>query len=161
MMAMLGRPLIRWLSELAAESLRQPASWQCLEIVYRNEPRKLLDRLFLNNRPARGARNRLRLLQEEICRCIEQRSAVSSPVMLASFGSGPGHEILGCFGMLPADAVVEATCLDRDAGALEYGKALAAGQGLDGRLRYVQGNVLRMDATIGPCDIAILSGDGS
>ena len=91
LIAKLGRAVIRHLSDLARESLKQPGSWRCLEIVYRNEPRTLLDRFFLSSRSARGARNRLRILQEEICKCIEQHSRFGNPVKIINFGSGPGQ----------------------------------------------------------------------
>lgn len=158
LIARLGRPVIHRLSDLACESLKQPGSWRCLEIVYRNEPRTLLDRFFLNSRSARGARNRLRVLQEEICQSVEQYSRLSNPVKLVSFGSGPGHEILSCLKRLRENAVVEAICVDKDSSALECGRLLAAQRGLSDHVRYVQGNVLRMNSTIAKYNIAILSG---
>ena len=96
LMAKLGRPVIRRLSDLASESLEEPGSWRCLELVYRNQPAKLLDRFFLGSRSARGARNRLQILKDEICKAIEERMHLHNPVRLISFGSGPGHEVLGC-----------------------------------------------------------------
>jgi len=156
--ARLGRPVIRRLSDLACESLKQPGSWRCLEIVYRNEPRTWLDYFFLSSRSARGARNRLRILQEEICKCIEQHSQNANPVRIISFGSGPGHEILGCVERFRGNVAVEATCVDRESSALECGKSLAAQKGLSDRIEYVQGNVLRMNAMVAKHDIGILSG---
>lgn len=158
LIATVGRPIIRHLSELACESLRQPGSWRCLEIVYQNKPRTLLDRFFLSSRSARGARNRLQVLQEEIYRCIEQHSLIHNPVRLISFGSGPGHEILICLKRLRGNVAVEATCVDRDPSALERGRLLTAQKGLSDCIKYVQGDVLRMNLTIAKYDIAILSG---
>ena len=158
LIAKLGRSIIWHLSDLARESLKQPGSWRCLEIVYRNEPRTLLDRFFLNSRSARGARNRLRILQEQICKCIEQHSRFGNPVRLVSFGSGPGHEILGCIEMFRGNVALEATCVDREPSALECGRILAAQKGLSDCIEYVQGNVLRMNSMMAEHDIAILSG---
>lgn len=158
LIAKLGRAVIRHLSDLARESLKQPGSWRCLEIVYRNEPRTLLDRFFLSSRSARGARNRLRILQEEICKCIEQHSRFGNPVRLVSFGSGPGHEILGCIGRSRGNVVLEATCVDRESSALECGRILAARKGLSDCIEYVQGNVLRMNSMTAKYNIGILSG---
>lgn len=135
LIARAGRPIIRRLSELARESLRQPGSWRCLEIVYQNKPQTLLDRFFLSSSSARGARNRLQVLQEEIYRCIEQHSLIHNPVRLISFGSGPGHEILICLKRLRENVAVEATCVDRDSGALECGRLLAAQKGLSSHIR--------------------------
>jgi len=89
---------------------------KALEIIYQNKPRTLLDSFFLSSRPARGARNRLQVLQEEICKCVKQRSKVSNPVWLISFGSGPGHEILGAIERL-IGTVVKATCVDKEPSA--------------------------------------------
>jgi 2-polyprenyl-3-methyl-5-hydroxy-6-metoxy-1,4-benzoquinol methylase len=129
-----------------------------LELVYKNEPRTLLDRFFLNSRSARGARNRLQVLKEEICKCIELHAQISNPVRLISFGSGPGHEILGCLGKLRDKVVVEATCVDKEPGALEQGRTLAAQRGLSNCVNYVQGNVLHMKPMVDGYDISILSG---
>jgi len=90
LIAKIGRPVVSRLSDLAYESLKQPGSWRCLEIVYQNKPRTLLDRFFLSSSSARGARNRLRILQEEILICIERYGRNDNPVRLTSFGSGPG-----------------------------------------------------------------------
>jgi len=156
--ARLGRLIIRHLSELACESLKQPGSWRCLEIIYRNEPRKILDYFFLNSRSARGARNRLRILQEEICSCVKQHNRISNPVKLISYGSGPGHEILGCFERFQDDRTVEATCVDKEPSALEYGRLLATQRGLNNRIEYVQANVLRMTPEVAGHHVAVLSG---
>lgn len=156
LIAKLGRPVIRHLSELASESLKQPGSWRCLEIVYRNEPRTLLDHFFLSSCSAKGARNRLRILQEEIYKCIQQRSRVHNPVRLISFGSGPGHEILGAIEKLQGSVEVKATCIDKEPDAIEQGKLLAAQKGFN--VSYIQGNVLRMNSVIDKYDIGVMSG---
>lgn len=156
--AKLGRAVIRHISDLARESLTQPGSWRCLEIVYRNEPRTLLDRFFLASRSARGARNRLIALQEEICKCVEQRSRIKNPIRLISFGSGPGHEVLGCMERFRDNVVVNASCVDRDPSALECGRSLATQKQLSDRIQYIQGNILRMNSGTAEYDIGILSG---
>ncbi|MBW2036826.1 MAG: class I SAM-dependent methyltransferase family protein [Deltaproteobacteria bacterium] len=156
--ARLGRTVIRHLSDLARESLKQPGNWRCLEIVYQNKPRTLLDRFSLSSRSARGARSRLRILQEEICKCIEQFSRINNPIRLISFGSGPGHEVLGCIERLRDSMVVNASCVDRDSSALECGRSLAIQKQLSDRIQYVQGNILRMSSGIAEYDIGILSG---
>jgi hypothetical protein len=124
LIARLGKPITRRLSDLVDESLKQPGSWRCLEIVYRNEPRTLLDRFFLNSRSARGARNRLQVFQEEVSKCVEQLAPQHNPVRLISFGSGPGHEVIGYIEKLQSNITVEATCVDKDPSALEQGRLL-------------------------------------
>lgn len=158
LIARVGRPIIRRLSDLACESLKQPGSWRCLEIVYQNKPRTLLDHFFLSSRSARGARNRLRVFQEEICKCIEQRANVSNPVKLISFGSGPGYEVFDCVERFRGNVAVEATCVDREPSALECGRLLAAQKRLSDCIKYVQGNVLRMNSMNTMHDVGILSG---
>ena len=158
LIAKVGRRIIRHLSELASESLKQPGSWRCLEIVYRNEPRKILDRFFLNSRSAKGARNRLRIMQEELHKCIEQRSNSGNPVKLVSFGSGVGHEILGCIEKFGYDGSIKAVCVDRDIDAIKQGELLAVQKGLNECVSYVQGNVLRMKLDNAGYDIGVLSG---
>jgi len=156
LIAKLGRSIIRHLSELADESLKQPGSWRCLEIVYRNEPRKILDRFFLNSRSARGARNRLRVLQEEIYKCILQRAQINNSVKLISFGAGLGHEVLGSIERLQGSVAVKATCIDKELDAIEQGRLLAAQKGFN--VNYIQGNVLRMNSIIDKYDIGVMSG---
>jgi len=129
-----------------------------LEIVYRNEPRKILDRFFLNSRSAREARNRLRVLQEEIYKCILQRAQINNPVKLISFGAGLGHEVLGSIERLRGSVAVKAVCIDKEPDAIEQGRLLAAQKGLSGCISYVQGNVLRMKPDVGGYDVGILSG---
>ncbi|MFZ0033911.1 MAG: class I SAM-dependent methyltransferase family protein [Sedimentisphaerales bacterium] len=154
--ARLGRPVIRHLSDLAHESLKDPGSWRCLEIVYRNEPRTLLDRFFLSCSSARGVRNRLRVLQEEICKCIVERARINNPVRLINFGAGLGHEILGSIERLRGSVVVKATCIDKEPDAIEQGRLLAAQKGLN--VNYIQGNVLRMNLIPNKYDIGVMSG---
>jgi len=158
LIARVARPISRHLSDLVRESLKQPGSWRCLEIIYRNEPRKILDRFFLNSRSARGARNRLQIMQEQLCECIEQYSSLHNPIKLISFGSGPGHEILGCVERFRGNLVIEATCFDRESSALERGRLLAAQKGLSNSVKYVQGNVLRMNSMTGTYNISVMSG---
>jgi len=152
------RPIARRLSYLVDESLKQPGSWRCLEIIYRNEPRKILDYIFLSSSSVKGTRNRLRIFQEEICKCVHQYSQTSNPISLISFGSGPGHEILGCIHKFEFKGVLEATCIDRDSTALEYGRSLATQKGLGDCIKYVEGNVLRMNLMMAKYNIAIVSG---
>lgn len=154
----LGRAVIRHLSDLARESLKDPGSWRCLEIVYRNAPQTLLDRFFLSSRSARGARNRLQVLQEEICKCIQWHSQISNPVKVISFGSGPGHEVLGSLERLWGHIEVKATCVDKETNALEQGRFLTAQKELSDYVEFVQGNVLRMNPVSSKYDIGILSG---
>ncbi|NIT55979.1 MAG: methyltransferase domain-containing protein, partial [Aliifodinibius sp.] len=85
-------------------------------------------------------------------------SQINNPVRLISFGSGPGHEILGCIETFRGNLDIVATCVDREPSALEYGRSLAASKGLSGCVEYVQGNVLRMNSMSTLYDIGILSG---
>ncbi len=152
------RPVARRLSYLVDESLKQPGSWRCLEIIYRNEPRKMLDYFFLNSSSVKATRNRLRIFQEETCKCVEQFSQISNPVKIVSLGSGPGHEILGCIEKFKNNVVVKATCIDNDSSALQHGKHLAVQQGLSNYIRYVHGNVLRINLANAEHNIGVLSG---
>ena len=156
--ARVGRPVVGYLSELARESLRQPGSWRCLEIVYRNEPRTLLDWFWLSSRAARGARNRLQILTEELCAIVRDRAQRDGAVNLLSLGSGPGHEILGCVEQMIPGTRIAATCVDRDPEALQHGGILAAQKGLDGSVHYIRGNVLCADILPANQDVAVLSG---
>jgi hypothetical protein len=158
LIARLGRPIVSHLSDLAHESLIQAGSWRCLEIVYQNKPQTLLDRFFLSSRSARGARNRLRIMQEEIRNCIEQYGCTDNPVRLTSFGSGPGHEVFGSIEGLNGGIVIDATCVDKDPMALAHGKALTMQRRLSNAVRYVEGNVLHAGQTVAKQHIGVLSG---
>lgn len=153
-----GRPIVARLSELARESLLRPGSWRCLEIVYRNEPHTLLDQFWLSSRAARGARNRLQVLTEELGQIVRGIARKYGPVRLLSLGSGPGHEILGCIERLQDSSLIEATCVDWDSEAIEYGESLALHKGLAGCVHYVRGDVFGA-GVLPPCqDVAVLSG---
>jgi len=97
-------------------------------------------------------------LKEEVCRCIMQRSQIRNHVRLISFGSGPGHEILGSIEKFRGNIAVEATCVDKEPSALERGRLLAAQRGLSECINYVRGNVLHMDSIVTKYNIGILSG---
>jgi 2-polyprenyl-3-methyl-5-hydroxy-6-metoxy-1,4-benzoquinol methylase len=95
-------------------------------------------------------------LQHEICRCVQEHSWNSNPVKLISFGSGPGHEILGSLEKLRGSVEVKATCIDKEPDAIEQGRLLAAQKGFN--VNYIQGNVLRMNSIIDKYDIGVMSG---
>ncbi len=158
LIAKVGRPVVWRLSDLARESLKQPGSWRCLELVYENKPRKLLDRYFLGSRSARATRNRLQIFQEEILQGILQYSYDYNPVRIISFGSGPGHEILDRPEIFQKNISVEATFFDRDGSALEQGRLIADRHGLDGSINFIQGNVLRLKPEMPEYNIGIVSG---
>jgi len=158
LIAKVVRPVARRLSELVEESLKQPGSWRCLELIYQNKPRKVLDYFFQNSSSVKGTRNRLRIFQEEIYKCVQQYSRIDNPVGMISFGSGPGHEILGCLEKFKKGIPVKATCIDREPSALKYGRHLAVQKGVSNCIKYVQGNVLRLNFTSNKNNIGVLSG---
>jgi predicted O-methyltransferase YrrM len=59
---------------------------------------------------------------------------------------------------LQDSAVVEATCVDRDAEAIEYGESLALHKGLAGCVHYVRGDVFSAGLLPPGQDVAVLSG---
>jgi hypothetical protein len=96
-------------------------------------------------------------MQEEIRSCIECYGHTGNPVRLTSFGSGPGHEILGSIEGLNGGIVIDATCVDKDPTALEHGKALTLQRRLS-NIRYVQSNVLHAGQTVDKQHIGVVSG---
>lgn len=156
-LAKAGRPLVRRFSELARESLISPGSWRCLEIVYRNKPRRLLDYYFLRSQSARGARSRLRVLQAAIRDSIRCFSGTATPISIISLGSGPGREVLDSLPIGPDGTWVEGTCVDKDPAALRYAREMANKRGLDGRAQFVRANALRLSGLTG-YDVGVVSG---
>lgn len=63
------------------------------------KPQTFLDRFFPNSRPAKGARNRLRIFQQEISKYVEH---------------------------LKVKMTIKVKCIDKNPRAIEYRKALAA-----------------------------------
>jgi len=124
-------------SELAAANWADPGGWQSMVISYDGRPTQIADRILVHGGTLSMAlRNRLRLASGLLASLIND---AQPPVRALCLGAGPGCIILRA--MARAEVPCEATLVDLNADAFDYGRRLAGQYGLDDRVRYIQGDV--------------------
>ena len=124
-------------SELAAANWAEPGGWRSMVISYDGRPRQLADRILVSSGVVSMAlRNRFRLASRLLRQFID--SAPSSTHVLC-LGAGPGWIIMDA--MASASTPCEATLVDLNPDAFEAGRELARTQGLENRVRFIQGDV--------------------
>ena len=102
---------------------------------------ELIDTVIMAQASATAVRNRRGVLATRI-KAAMQRPGSGGQVM--SLACGPARELFDAFATLPRDLWPQATLLDIDSEALQLvGKQVAA-QGLEGRTRLVQANLIRL-----------------
>jgi len=128
-------------SELAAANWEDPGGWRSMVISYDGRPRQIADKVLVGGGTMSMAlRNRKRLGSRILAKLIDSSS--SKPVHVLCLGAGPGQIILDAMKQASADAF--ATLVDINAEAFEFGRKLAAGNGLTDRVRFVQNDVRRI-----------------
>jgi SAM-dependent methyltransferase len=134
---------LRWVlrfakSELAASNWRDPGGWRSMVISYDGRPKQIADKLLVGAGGIPVAlRNRRRLGARLIARLIDQ--AGHEPVHVLCLGAGPGRIIIDAMSQARADS--EATLVDLNSDAFEYGRQIAAEAGVGDKVRYIQGDV--------------------
>ena len=153
--------LLRWLlrvtkSELAAANWADPGGWRSMVVSYEGRPRQIADKVLVGGGTmAMALRNRKRLVSRILARLIEDASA--RPAHVLCLGAGPGCNIIEAMCEARADSI--ATLVDLSGEAFEYGRRLASERGLDGRVRFVQGDVRQVGGLLDrPPDIVKLVG---
>lgn len=134
----LMRGLLRFSrSELAAANWAEPGGWRSMVISYKGEARQVADRLLLRSSTVSMAlRNRFRLTCGLLRGFIE---SLPPPVHVLCLGAGPGQIVLQA--MASASVPSDATLVDLNPEAFEFGRALAAKHGLQDRVRFIEGDV--------------------
>lgn len=125
-------------SELAESNWRDPGGWRSMVISYNGQCSQVADKVLVNAGSIPLAlRNRRRLGARVIARLID--SAGHEPVHVLCLGAGPGRIVIDA--MSQAGAVSEATLVDLNSDAFDYGRKIAAEAGVGDRVRYIQGDV--------------------
>ncbi|MFP3938415.1 MAG: class I SAM-dependent methyltransferase family protein [Phycisphaerae bacterium] len=125
-------------SELAESNWRDPGGWRSMVISYEGNPTQIADKFLVGAGGIPMAlRNRRRLGARLIARLIEQTG--HEPVHVLCLGAGPGRIIIDAMSQARADS--EATLVDLNSDAFDYGRRIAAEAGVGDKVRYIQGDV--------------------
>ena len=134
------RALLRFSkSELAAANWIEPGGWRSMVISYNGKCRQIADKVLVNAGTLPMAlRNRKRLASGLIAGLIEE-SGNSRPAHVLCLGAGPGWIILDAMEQAHADS--EATLVDLNADAFDFGREMAVRRGLSDRVEFIQADV--------------------
>ncbi|MGC9454436.1 MAG: SAM-dependent methyltransferase [Phycisphaerae bacterium] len=125
-------------SELAESNWRDPGGWRSMVISYDGRPTQIADKFLVGAGGIPVAlRNRRRLGARLLARLIDQ--AGHEPVHVLCLGAGPGRIIIDAMSQARADS--EATLVDLNSDAFDYGRRIAAEAGVGDKVRYIQGDV--------------------
>lgn len=129
-------------SPLVTEMFRWPGSWKSVEITYANAaPVDWIDRLALRqNAMAIATRNRRKVIVKLLAEMLRRLDS-SDGLNLLGIGAGPGlqmQEGIVAAGLPPERVSIHV--VDLDDNAFGYGLDQARKRGLEGRVRYVQGD---------------------
>lgn len=132
-------------SPLLHESLLRPGGWRAMKITYDNGmPVDFIDKRMLKDAVLTlSARNRRRMAVRSIGDLI-QKYRVSGDVHIVGIGTGPGFNVLEAMVDAKTDRVF-AYCIDEDADAFDFGRAMAARMGIGERVRYISGNAINLE----------------
>ncbi len=139
--------LIRWAlrvtrSEMAAASWADPGGWKSMVLSYRQDtPPQIADRLLLRlGSIPMALRNRKKLATEVLARMIRQRSGQRTNIVC--LGAGPGAIVLDAM-TRSAHSDCHSYLIDLNPDSFEHGRAQAQARGLNGRVRFIHGDVTR------------------
>ena len=143
-------------SELAAANWVDPGGWRSMVISYDGRPKQVADKVLIGSGTmAMALRNRRRLGGRLLARLIDQVDR--EPAHVLCLGAGPGLIIMDA--MRQARREAHATLVDLSSDAFEYGRRLAAEAGLDGKLRFIKGDVRDVEQMLDhPPDIVKMLG---
>jgi len=141
--ASLLRGLLRFgKSELAEANWNDPGGWQSMVISYDGRPKQWADKALVGlGSVPKALRNRRKLAGRLLARLID--SAGHEPVHVLCLGAGPGRIIIDA--MSQATRKARATLVDVSSEAFDYGRGLAAENGLLAQVNYLQGDAREID----------------
>ena len=124
-------------SEMAAANWADPGGWRSMVISYEGQPRQVADRILVRaGTMPMALRNRRRLAVRLLGDLI---NAHTPPVHVLCLGAGPGCIVVEA--MASATTLCNATLVDLNSDAFDYGRQLAARHSLSERVRFIQGDV--------------------
>ncbi len=143
-------------SELASANWTDPGGWKSMIISYTGKTRQVADRILLAGGTLHMAlRNRRRLAGRVISELID--SCPSKKPHLLSLGAGPGQIIIDA--IKQARRPSEATMVDLNPEASDYGRELARREGVEDSIYYIVGDVRDVsDMLSKPPDIVVMLG---
>ena len=132
-------------SPLLHESMLRPGGWRAMKITYDDGvPVDFVDKRMLKDAVLTlSARNRRRMAARSISDLIK-KYRVKGDVHIVGIGTGPGFNVLEAMVDANTDRVF-AYCIDEDAEAFDFGRALASRMGLGERIRYIAGNAINLE----------------
>ena len=132
-------------SELAAANWTDPGGWKSMVISYHGKPTQYADKMLVNaGVMSMALRNRLRLGGRILRDLID---SLPEPVHVLCLGAGPGQTIVRA--MVAASATCDATLVDLNSDAFDFGRELAARHGLGERVRFIEGDVRNVRDMLG------------
>jgi hypothetical protein len=143
--------VMRWVlratrSELAAANWADPGGWESMVISYDGRPKQWADKVLVGSGSIPVAlRNRRVLAGRMLARLIDQ--CPRSPAEVLCVGAGPAQIIMDAMAQAKADC--RATLVDISGAAHEYARSSAKDRGLDGRMRFVTGDIRHFDSLLG------------
>lgn len=133
-------------SELAAANWADPGGWRSMVICYDGRPRQIADRVLAGSGTmAMALRNRRRLAAKVLAELIT--ASDREPVHLLCLAAGTGQIEIDALGQARREA--RATLVDVNGDALDYGRKLAATNGLGERTRFVHGDIRQASRFLG------------
>lgn len=132
-------------SELAAANWADPGGWRSMVISYDGQPKQIADKILVKAGTIPMAlRNRKRLGGRLIARLID--SSQHEPVHVLCLGAGPGQIIMEA--LTQAKRSAQATLVDLNAEAFDFGQELASRKGLSEKVRFVAGDIRDIDKLV-------------
>jgi hypothetical protein len=125
------------------------ASWEALRIIYNYEDQgSFVDRFWIRHmRNAQAVRNRKRIIVSELHdQCVDV-IARKGTVKIISLASGSAQAVFEALKGLPPESI-EVLLIDFDPAAGPYALEMARQCGLESRVNFKQGNLLKFDRAI-------------
>ncbi|MFA6133151.1 MAG: class I SAM-dependent methyltransferase [Phycisphaerae bacterium] len=142
--------MLRWLlkmtrSELAEANWADPGGWRSMVISYDGRPRQWADKLLVGSGTIPTAlRNRRVLAARIIARLIDQ--CPRQPAEVLCVGAGPGQIIMDALSQARLESL--ATLVDLSDAAHDHARSSARKRGLDGRLKFIKGDVCNISSML-------------
>lgn len=144
-----NHPLFDGLGGLCRKIKEGAASWRALDIIYNYQQQgSFIDRFWIRHmRNAQAVRNRKRIIVEQLRKLCTDAIARKGKVRILSLASGSAQAVFEALDGFPKEAV-EILLIDFDKAAGPYTLQEAKRYGLEERVRFKQGNLLKFSRPI-------------
>lgn len=105
-----------------------------------------IDRYFLEAKAGRAVKDRLIVIEEKLPEIIEKYNNKGN-VLIGNLGSGPGRDVIHALSRYHGALDIKAIHVDKDGNALERGRMMAAREGIDHLIEFVEEDFLRYKPT--------------